>query len=231
MKRKIRHGVFETNSSSMHSLVVMRTDEKYTSAEFVNGIYLCRDTETGEKDCVWNIHEDDLYFGRSPFRSLGTFKDKWLYACASLVLEYGDETYNELISIALKYVPGLKKIVLPTSVKSIPDKNTHKDDWYFQEYGKTEDEFMEYLSQKEKDLGAEIEYWKTDLEYWKFEYPYTGSCDSDILTHFLEKEGITLEEYLINKKYVVIQDGDEYCYWYDMKRTGLINEAVIDYEY
>ena len=25
--------------------------------------------------------DDDLEFGRSPFRALGNFHDKWLYAC------------------------------------------------------------------------------------------------------------------------------------------------------
>ena len=57
------------------------------------------------------------------------------------------------------------------------------------------------------------------------------SVDEDILSGFLEHEGISLEEYLINKKYVVIQDGDEYCYWDNMKQTGLVNMDMIDHEY
>ena len=76
------------------------------------------------------------------------------------------------------------------------------------EYGKTEDELREYLSQKEKDWGFEIEYWKSSNGWWHFDKPYTGYVDENILSGFLEKEGITLEEYLTNKKYVVIQEGD-----------------------
>ena len=53
----------------------------------------------------------------------------------------------------------------------------------------------------------------------------------NILGGFLEKENISLEEYLTNKKYVVIQDGDEYGYFGDMKRSGLINLDAIDHEY
>ena len=233
MRRQIRRNVFETNSSSMHSLTVMKRDDKYTSEEILEEIYLCKDKETGEDKCVWNIWDHDLEFGRSPFRALGTFTDKWLYACASLVHDYNDETYKELVALALKYIPGLKKVELPTTSDSCADKDDeeHKDDEYFQKYGKTEDELVEYLTQKEKDWGMEIDYWKSSSGYWHYDRPFTGYVDENILSGFLEKEGITLEEYLTNKKYVVIQDGDEYGYFGDMKRAGLINLEAIDHEY
>ena len=217
----------------MHSLTVMKRDDKYTSEEILEEIYLCKDKETGEDKCVWNIWDHELEFGRSPFRSLGTFTDKWLYACASLVHDYNDETYKELVALALKYIPGLKKVELPTTSDSCADKDDeeHKDDEYFQKYGKTEDELVEYLTQKEKDWGMEIDYWKSSSGYWHYDRPFTGYVDENILSGFLEKEGVTLEEYLTNKKYVVIQDGDEYCYWSDMKKTGLVNMDAIDHEY
>lgn len=233
MKRQIRRSVFETNSSSQHSLCIMKKDEKYTPEEILDGIYLCEDRETGEENCVWNIWDHDLEFGRSPFRALGTFTDKWLYACASLVHDYNDETYKELVALALKYIPDLKKVELPTTSDSCADKEDeeHKDDEYFQKYGKTEDELVEYLTQKEKDWGMEIDYWKSSSGYWHYDRPFTGYVDENILSGFLEKEGVTLEEYLTNKKYVVIQDGDEYGYFGDMKRSGLINLDAIDHEY
>ena len=233
MKKQIRIGVFETNSSSMHSLTVMKRDDKYTPEEILDEVYLRNDVDTGEEDCVWEPWDNDMNFGRSPFRALGTFTDKWLYACASLVHDYNDDTYKELVAIALKYIPGLKKIVLPTTSGSIADKDYegHKYDDYYQKYGKTEKEFIEYLKQKEKDWEMEVEYWKGQNGYWHFDKPYTGHVDENILSGFLEKEGITIEEYLINKKYVVIQDGDEYCYWSDMKKTGLIDMSMIDHEY
>lgn len=233
MKRQIRRNVFETNSSSMHSLTVMKRDDKYTPEEILEEIYLCKDKETGEENCVWDIWDHNLEFGRSPFRALGTFTDKWLYACASLVHDYNDETYKELIALALKHIPGLKKIELPTTSDSCADKDDeeHKNDEYFQKYGKTEDELVEYLTQKEKDWGMEIDYWKTSNGFWRYDRPFTGCVDEDILSGFLEKEGITLEEYLTNKKYVVIQDGDEYAYWSDLKKTGLVNMDIIDHEY
>ena len=232
MKRQIRTCVFETNSSSMHSLVVTKKNNIYSKYEILDGFYLFDDKETGEEDCVWEIRDDDLGFGRYPFRSLGTFYDKWLYACASLVKEYKDEVYNKLERIALIHVPGLKKIKMPLTTKSIPDKDYQKfeDNDYYQEYGKTEDELVEYLIQKEKDWDIKIDYWKSD-RYWHFEKPYMGYVDENILSGFLQKENISIEEFLLNKGYVVIQDGDEYCYWQDIKDTGLINMDMIDHEY
>ena len=113
MKRQIRRNVFETNSSSMHSLVIMKQEEKYTPEEISKGVYLHKDIDTGESCCVWEPWDHEMDFGRAPFRVLGTFADKWLYACASLVNEYNDKTYKELVKLAIKYVPGLKKIKLP----------------------------------------------------------------------------------------------------------------------
>ena len=232
MKRQIRRCVFETNSSSMHSLVVMKKSSIYSKDEILNNFYLSNDKETGEENCIWNIWEDELRFGRSPFRSLGSFHDKWLYACASLVSEYKDDVYNELEQIALQHVPGLKKIHMPLITEHIPNKDDEKfrDDDYYQEYRKTEDELAEYLMQKEKEWNIEITYWESN-GYWCFEKPYTGYVDEDMLSGFLKEKNISLGEFLLNKRYVVIQDGDEYCYWLDIKETGLIDMDKIDYEY
>lgn len=233
MKRQIRRGVFETNSSSMHSLTIMKKDEKYTTEEILNHFYLHSDTVDGKTTYVWDIwYENDLIFGRSPFRALGTFKDKWLYACASLVQEYNDDVYKELVEIAKKYIPNLTKIKMPMTNDGFADKTAekYKDNEYYQQHGKTEEELIEYLAQKEKDWGIELSYWRNG-DYWCFERPYTGGVDENVLGCFLRDTGITLEDFIINKKYVVIQDGDEYCYWSDMKKTGLVNTSIIDYEY
>lgn len=234
MKRQIRRGVFETNSSSQHSLCIMKKDSYYTSNEIIEGFYLWDDEKTGEKNCVWHIWDNDLDFGRSPFRALGNFHDKWLYACASLVLEYNDDKYKELEALALKYIPGLGEIRMPTALDYIPNKDyqKNKNSEYAQRYGKTEDEFNEWLDQKKVIWGIDaISYWENDSGDFCFEKPYTGNVDEDILSGFLEKENVSLEEYLTNKKYVVIQDGDETCYWAAMKNTGLVNTNAIDHEY
>lgn len=221
MKRQIRRGVFESNSSSQHSLVVMKNDDHYTVQEILKGLYI-------QKDGVWDVCELD--FGRAPFRALGTFKMKWLYACASLVEEYNDDAYKELEALAFKYVPGLKRIELPMTTTCIINKDLEENKDY--EYGKTEEELNKYLEQKEKNWGIEtIEYWEDRHGNFCFSIPYTGQTDEPFLQRFLEHEKLSLEEYLTNRKYVIIQDGDEYCYWQDMKNAGLVNSDAIDHEY
>ena len=112
--------------------------------------------------------------------------------------------------------------------KDYPD---YSNDEFVQEYGKTEDELNEYFNQKGEKWGVDsIDYYENKGRFY-FEEPYTGYVDENILSGFLERENISLEEYLTNKKYVVIQDGDETCYWNDMKKTGLVNMDIIDYEY
>ena len=221
MKRQIRRGVFESNSSSQHSLVVMKNDDHYTVQEILKGLYI-------QKDGVWDVC--GLDFGREPFRALGTFKMKWLYACASLVEEYNDDAYKELEALAFKYVPGLKRIELPMTTTCIINKDLEENKDY--EYGKTEEELNKYLEQKEKNWGIEtIEYWEDRHGNFCFSIPYTGQTDEPFLQRFLEHEKLSLEEYLTNRKYVIIQDGDEYCYWQDMKNAGLVNSDAIDHEY
>ena len=94
-----------------------------------------------------------------------------------------------------------------------------------------EDELIEYLMQKEEEWDMEVNYWEDREGDWEYRVPYTGRVDKNILSGFLEKENITLEEFLINKKYIVIQDGDEYCEFEKIKKTGLINLDAIDHEY
>ena len=45
---------------------------------------------------------------------------------------------------------------------------------------------------------------------------------------WLKKYKISLKEFLTNKKYVVIQDGDEYCIWEDLIKCGLIDKNAIE---
>ena len=97
----------------------------------------------------------------------------------------------------------------------------------------TEEELNKYLFEKEEQYEIDtINYWTdSENEYWKFNVPDTGSVDEDILSGFLKEEYITLEDFISNKKYVVIQDGDETCYFSGMKEAGLINMDAIDHEY
>ena len=83
MKRVIRCGVFETNSSSMHSIVVTKND--VADEDYFESYLSCSKK--------LHLYEDDLEFGRSPFEVLSTARRKFEYAIASFL---GDAVYEHL---------------------------------------------------------------------------------------------------------------------------------------
>lgn len=179
MRIQMRQGVFETNSSSMHSLVVKKVEKILSADELKENMYL-------HKDGIWDIwNDDELSFGRSPFECLHLFEEKVRYSIASLCGYRDDaaEKFEEIKTIVMELIPECKDIKLPK-----------------ERYGNRE----------------EICY---------------GYVDEDILSGFLKKENITLREFLINPKYIVIIDGDEYLIWDSLKRSNLVNEALIEKEY
>lgn len=178
MKIKVRSNCFETNSSSMHSLVVTTTYKYYTMDEISNNIAL-------DNDGVWKLYsEDDLTFGRSPFSCLITFGQKVRYAIASMCSYRNnqEEIFKRIEDTVHDIFPECTKIKLP----------------------------------------------RCDYDWDKIFYGYV---DEDILTPFLEKEDVTLKDFLLNKKYIVIVDGDEYCVWDSLKKAGIIDEKNIEKEF
>lgn len=184
MKRQIRRNVFETNSSSMHSLVIKKESCYYNDKELRTGIWSL------DRGVIDTYSEDDLTFGRTPFRCLSTFFEKVKYSIASLCgyRNNANEIFKTIENIVKEVIPECKEIILPLVY--------HYD--------------LDYEGEDE-------------LSY--------GHVDEDILTPFLEKYEIPLKEFLTNKKYVVIVDGDEYCIWEEMKESGLVNEEEIEEEY
>lgn len=174
--KQTRLGVFETNSSSMHSIVVMKNVEKFAGQykEFDEDIYL-------SKSGKWVLCSEDLSYDRYPFRVLATFKDKLLYAIPALC-NIDDGKYDDIVAVVEKYVPNFKKF----------------------DFSLCED-------------------------YEKF--GYIDHQSADLLYDFLNEEGITLEEFLTNKKYMIVVDGDEYAEFEKWVKSGLINVDDIDYTY
>lgn len=224
MKRTIRQGVFESNSSSMHSFVILK-DDAAPKKELNKDIYI-------DEDGTWSIWNHDLGFGRSPFMCLATFESKWRYCLAALCDHINDDTCVELKRIAFTYITGLTKIELPMTTDSKPILGAEDSD-YNKVYGKTEEEIISFLSEMEKSYGVEIDYWEnSDGTYWRYEIPFTGYAeDYGMLKRFLGKNNVSLEEFIVNPKYMVIVDGDEYCIFDDLKNSGIINKDIIEMEY
>ena len=182
--KQIRNSVFETNSSSMHSLVVRSKDliegDRYFTQEEIRKEFGIRSIN---KEGFWDDRERDWYFGRHPFRILSSFIDKWKYAYASFVFDFDE------------------------------DKIAKEDElWQTRYQGSKlkEQELIDIL----KEAVPEIK---------DFRRPDYQGTDDYMLPGWLKETGISLKEFLLNKQYIIICDGDEYCYWYGLEDNGLID--------
>lgn len=176
MKKIVRCGTFETNSSSSHSLVVTKSSDVFTPEEIRENFWVDKDR------LIW-MGSYRLDFGRNPNAPLVSFADKLRYLIATYC-NSNPEKIDELLSIVQKYVP-------------------------------------------------EVKGFKFDLTY-NGNRCYYGSIDHQsmgIVRSYIEKHNLSLEEFLINKKYIIILDGDEYDMWGTMKESGLVNLDFIEEEY
>ena len=169
--RQVRNNVFETTSSSSHSLVITTLNEHYTEDEMRKNVYI---RENG----IVRIWASSLEVYREPFDILCTFESKARYAIAAS----NGNLVADVQDIFRKYIDGFTNFVFAQTYKSYDDEEMIND------YGGTDD----YL-----------------IEGW------------------LKKYNISLEEFLTNKRYVVICDGDEYCIWDHLKESGLIRTDMI----
>ncbi len=254
MKYQVRKGCFESNSSSMHSLVVTKKNSniRMTQEEIREEFYLDEDWykdrhKNDEKEIV-KIDPWDNEFGRSPFDVLVTFTDKLAYAVA----EYCGDNYT--IESYVKSEKTFDEMFRPLLIRLIGCDDIEWDRWddrHFEIYsdGNTEyfDEVEEVPYQKliyvdkneRKDLSDDDlvrgMYKNVDIdgrpieEAW-FDVPQFGGIDhssSGLLKKFLEQTNMTMEDYLTRKDVIVVVDGDEYCELEALIHCGLIDESAI----
>lgn len=171
----IRKNVFETNSSSMHSLCITRNTKEDT----------LEDENFWIRDGAWRLWEDDLSFVRYPFRILYKFSDKVKYLIASLCGSYksADESrknLNEIRKVCKDVIPDFEDFIFDV------DDNNNPRLGYAENYG--------------------------GLERW------------------MKQNNVSIRDFLLSKKYIVICDGDEYFEWEKVKASGLVNLEVIKEE-
>lgn len=176
--KQIRRNVFETNSSSSHSLVIMTDNEHYTREEINKDFYMT--------DGIVRLWESSLEFYRSPFDMLVTFKDKLRYAIASS----NGNLVDECREICKKYVDGFTDFEFDTK------------DYVWNS------EVNDYVEADEP-------------------IPNYGGTDDYQIEGWLKYYNVSLEEFLTNKKYIVVVDGDEYCVWSNIKDSGLVDVKKI----
>ena len=239
MKQVIRRNCFETNSSSMHSIVVTKNNTHLIPTELIAKDYDYTDETIYIDDKgrmhLWRIGEG---FGRGPFEILTTFKDKLKYAmCEYLGYLYPDdpeydEYYDMFKDLCREIVPefvdfDIRKIDLDIYLDSDGNPIRHRDlEW--EDFDESKNDVYSYVDKDGNKKIAVLS--KSDY----YEYPNIGCIDHQsmgLLKNFLKDKNITLKEFLTNKKYIIVIDGDEYDYWIRYKKSGIINTAFIVEEY
>nr|DAE13424.1 MAG TPA: hypothetical protein [Siphoviridae sp. ctLqe90] len=176
--KQIRRNVFETNSSSSHSLVITTDNEHYTREEINKNFYMT--------DGIVRLWESSLEFYRSPFDMLATFKGKLRYAIASS----NGNLVDQCRELCYKYVDGFVDFEFDTK------------DYVW------DSEVNDYVEAEEP-------------------IPNYGGTDDYQIEGWLKKYNVSLEEFLTNKRYIVVVDGDEYAIYDHIKKSGLFDTSKI----
>ena len=217
---KIRNNTFETNSSSMHSIVMIKDDNRrYTKEEYENSMFI--------DEGVYNIYdEEELEFDRAPFRVLVAPGDKLKYAIASLCGPLSDRNDKadgklaEITAIKHKYIPELEKIDLPTNLVHLWKD---KDGNLYTPYEVDGCNGRENYSAISPDTGERVAV-EPDPDFYD-EVCY-GSVDHQserLLQNFLKDTNTSLEDFLTMPKYIILVDGDEYCEGEKLVHYGILN--------
>lgn len=254
MKYQIRKGCFETNSSSMHSLIITKENEnvRMTQEEIRDEFYLNEEWykerhKNDEKEIV-KIDPWDNDFGRSPFTVLTSFEDKLAYAVAEYCGDnYRMKSYTEAENIFdTIFKPLVIRLIGCDEIEWGKWDNRHfivySDDKaeYFDEFEEVLHEKLIYIDKSERDNISEDDmvydiYKNIDkdgkhIEDAWFDVPNFGSIDhqsSGLLKSFLINNNISLEDYLVRKDIVVVIDGDEYDELDNLIDCGLIKKDSI----
>ena len=235
----IRRSCFETNSSSQHSIVVTTNDCHVTTEELSNHdysnpewVYLGKD---GTLD-PWGVCNG---YGRSPFEILATFEDKLKYAlCEFLGYKHIDDPeYNEIFdefhSIVKEVLPEFSHFDIRTREEDIwLDQNGNIVPHKFLTYEDWDNENKREIYSYKDENGEEHEAIFDEENY--MEEPDIGQIDhqsAGMLKNFLKDRNISLKEFLTNKRYIVVVDGDEIDEFSKLKYSGLIDMDFIIEEY
>jgi hypothetical protein len=222
---QIRRGAFETNSSSMHSIAIKKDHgDPILTREWIS-------------DGLLRIYfDEDMSFGRYPFRILYSLIDKAKYAIASYLGGYAypsddeieDVLENQIYPIIKKYYPDFDRFEFnrrscdayidpdDNSVYCIRDKEVHHEQISDNKYG-----YVVYRADGTKSVLKRDPDPQNTVELCDF-----GDIDHQsmgLLQDFLSHANITLGQFLTDSAYLVIIDGDEYKDFNKYLKAGIIH--------
>lgn len=137
---QIRNGIYETNSSSSHAIVIRSQGERLTPEEIKERVWLWRDG---------GLEIRDNWFGRSPFRILRRVEEKAAYAIA--YYSFCPEKRQEIIDMVIRNIPGCEKLDFPMRHYSIHSEDDVVD------YGSVDHQSEGLLTKLVNEHGVSLE--------------------------------------------------------------------------
>ena len=220
MKRTIRKGCFETNSSSMHSIVVTK-NQGNSPVEDSFDYY----KQNGKNTCP--IFDSETMFGWG-FGMLSTIDAKAKYAFAEFCFD--QDMVDRISDIFFKNIGVYPE--WPTIMEDVfrIAETDERVPWYDVKWiDDPEDPMSEICVLKsELEEGKTSDF--TELE-WKRVERYSADIDhesSGMLRGFLKDNNISLEDFITKARYVVIVDNDNSCYFDGVLKSGLLDMEKIE---
>ena len=204
---------FETNSSSMHSIVLTNLDGDSNKGNLF--------TWNDGKAHIWNR---DITFERSPFQLLSTMEDKLYFAIASFADD--EEKIEEIREITRE----IFRCELKFPMEDVEEYRRADDHSWVSGYDvewvtDPEDNTKEVLVYK-PDPSVELEY----KEYQRID-GYIDHQSAGLLQNFLRKHNVSLRDFITKAKYIVVIDGDEYCEFENILKSGIVDLSKIKSQY
>lgn len=250
MKLQIRNGCFETNSSSMHSIIITNKTTSYMTRQEIRDEYYL-DMEYNKDKNYIEIYEYENDYGRSPFDVLISFREKLTYAIASLcgdcysIKSYleADEVFENTFKPLIKRLANVDDVLIDKEERSFIVYDNENAE-YFETAEEVPYDNLIYVEKSDRDKYEEDElvhgmYAPVDkdgkkiVEIWCDVSDY-GSVDHQscgLLQGFLKKYNMSLEDYLVRKDIVVIITGDEYSTLSNLFKCGLITENNVSSQF
>ena len=163
---------------------------------------------------------------RNTFETNSSSSHSLVIMTDSIIKENGEDlyfTHDEMLESLHRVLRGVYKPwndnwYFGRSPFRVLDDFEWKLQYAYANCGDNEDKIKE-VTDTLKELVPEVK---------KVSIPESCGVDDWELFSWLEKYNVSLKEFLTNKKYVVIQDGDEYWIWKDLINCGLIDKKVIE---
>lgn len=215
MRRTVRSQCFETNSSSMHSIVIT-TDKGDSSTD----CYIW-----DEDKHIVKIWGSDMEFGRSPFAILHTFYDKVRYAVASY--SHDDDVIQEIEAIFYKVTGNTLEIKTEKEDRYRRCDTKEEVPWYEMEWIDDPDCKGTEIAVLESDHSVELEWRQVDvIAGYGIDHQSQG-----LLQGFLKEKEVSLEDFLTSSRYIVFIDGDEYNEQENLFKSNIIDLSKIEERY